>query len=63
MIATTKNKRVVRNGHPTNDLVLSADLDGNDSVFPQIIRLYVKPGSTVADVTRECRQGRGGIPG
>ena len=44
-------KRVVRNGIPTNNLVRSAYLDGNDSVFPKILGLYVKPGSVVADVT------------
>ena len=44
-------RRVVRNGIPTNDLVLSAHVDGNESVFPQILDLYVKHGSVVADVT------------
>ena len=44
-------KRVVRHGTPSNDLVLSAHLDGNDTVFPKILDLYVKHGSTVADVT------------
>ena len=46
-----KKKRVVRNGRPTNDLVVSAYLDTNDAVFPRILQLYVTPGSTVADVT------------
>lgn len=44
-------RRVVRNGAPTNDLVLSAHIDGNESVFPKILDLYVQPGSVVADVT------------
>ena len=44
-------KREVRNGVPTNDLVLSAYVDGNESVFPKILDMYVKPGSVVADVT------------
>ena len=44
-------RRVVRNGAATNDLVLSAYLDGNESVFPRILDLYVRPGSVVADVT------------
>ena len=44
-------KRVVRNGVATNDLVLSAYVDGNENVFPKILNLYVKPGSVVADVT------------
>ena len=43
--------RTVRNGHATNDLILSAYADGNDKVFPRILSLYVPPGSTVADVT------------
>lgn len=46
-----KTARVVRNGSPTTDLVLSAYLDTNDAVFPKILQLYVKPGSTIADVT------------
>ena len=44
-------RRVVRNGAATNDLVLSAYADGNESVFPRILDLYVRPGSVVADVT------------
>ena len=48
---STQEKRTVKNGSPTNDLVLSASVEGNDSVFPRILRLYVKPKSVVADVT------------
>ena len=44
-------KRTVTNGLPSNNLVLSAHLDGNDSVFPKILSLYVDPGSIVEDVT------------
>ena len=44
-------KRIVRNGTPTNDLVLTAHTCGNDEAFPRILGLYVKPGSSVADVT------------
>ena len=44
-------RRTVKHGKPTNDLVRSAFSDGNDRVFPQILGLYVKPGSIVADVT------------
>jgi len=44
-------KRVVRNGSPTNDLIFSASAEGNDRLFPQILKLYVAPGSIVADVT------------
>ena len=47
----TQKKRTVKNGKPTNDLVLSASIEGNDSVFPRILRLYVKPKSVVADIT------------
>lgn len=48
---TTAAKRVVRNGAPTNDLVLSAYAAANDVVFPKIMDLYVRPGRVVADVT------------
>lgn len=44
-------KRTVQNGEATNDLVLSAYADGNDRVFARVLKLYVAPGSTVADVT------------
>lgn len=46
-----KNRRKVVNGAPTNDLVLSAYVDGNEKVFPKILDLYVSKGSVVADVT------------
>lgn len=29
-------KRTVKNGKPSNDLILSAYTEGNDTVFPQI---------------------------
>ena len=41
----------MRFGSACNDLVLSAYLDNNATVFPKILDLYVKPGNTVADVT------------
>ena len=44
-------KRIARNGRPTNDLVLSAFVEGNDRAFPHILGLYVKDGSIVASVT------------
>ncbi len=44
-------KRVVRNGIATNNLVLSATVGGNETVLPEILDLYVAPGSTIADVT------------
>ena len=43
--------RRVRHGEPTNDLVFSAYVGGNDDLFPQILDLYVAEGSVVADVT------------
>ena len=46
-----EKRRVVRNGVPTNDLVLSAYNLGNAEVFPKVLELYVSPGSVVADVT------------
>jgi hypothetical protein len=49
--AYPKKKRVVRNGQPTTDLVLSASTEGNDDVFPKILQLYVRPGAVVADIT------------
>ena len=45
-----RRKRVVRNGRPTNELIFSTFLDGNERAFPKILRLYVAPGSTVASV-------------
>lgn len=47
----TPQRRVVRNGAPTNNLVWSAYSLGNSQVFRKILELYVAPGSRVADVT------------
>lgn len=44
-------RRRVRNGEPTNELVFSASVGGNEDVFPQILSLYVASGSRIADVT------------
>lgn len=44
------NRRVV-NGASSNDLVFSAAQGNNDEIFPDILKLYVAPGSTVADIT------------
>jgi hypothetical protein len=46
-----KTGRRVRNGNPSNELVFSAMQGSNDELFPQILSLYVTPGSTVADIT------------
>ena len=50
-VPTSSERRRVRNGQPTNELVFSAYLGGNDDTFPHILDLYVAPGSVVADVT------------
>lgn len=56
------NRRKSPDGVSTNDLILSSYRGANSDVFPDIIRLYVIRGSSVADVT----YGRGvfwkGIP-
>ena len=46
-----ESKRRVQRGRSTNDLTFSAHVGSNDEVFPQILALYVKRGSVVADVT------------
>ena len=38
-------------GISTNQLIFSAYQGTNEDVFPQVLSLYVAPGSTVADVT------------
>src|SRR5438552_3210059 len=45
-----KTSRVAR-GIATNDLVFSAYSGTNDDVFPNVLKLYVLPGSKIADVT------------
>lgn len=49
--APRKPRRKSPRGAPTNDLVFSAYRGTNDEVFPQILKLYVAPGSRIADVT------------
>ena len=46
-----QRKRTVKNGEPSNDLVLSAYFESSEVLFPKILALYVAPGSVVADVT------------
>ncbi len=48
---TMAKKRKSPAGEPTNNLVFSSYTADNDEVFPFILSLYVKPSSTVADVT------------
>ncbi len=50
-MTTKKKKRKSPNGKATNDLVFSAYQGTNDAVFPHVLALYVRPSSTVADVT------------
>ncbi len=49
-LAREKKKRTA-GGVATSDLVLSAHSGTNDKVFPEILKLHVPVGSTVADVT------------
>lgn len=46
-----KTARRVRNGKPSNELVLSAMQGNNEELFPHILNLYVERGSVVADIT------------
>lgn len=50
-MSVKKSARKSPDGVATNELVFSAYLGTNDEVFPNILSLYVAPGSTVADVT------------
>lgn len=45
-----KAKRV-QGGISTSDVIMSAHVDGNAEVFPQILELHVAEGSLIADVT------------
>jgi transcriptional regulator with XRE-family HTH domain len=47
----SKAKRKSPDGVPTNQLVFSTHSGTNDEIFPQVLSLYVAPGSVVADVT------------
>lgn len=46
----SSNKRT-QGGVATTDVVMSAYVNGNAEVFPQVLKLHVPEGSTVADVT------------
>lgn len=43
--------RRIQGGVPTTDLVLSARVAGNADIFPNVLKLHVPEGWTVADVT------------
>jgi len=49
-IKAKKTSRVA-SGISTNQLIFSAAQGTNDEIFPQVLQLYVPPGSLVADVT------------
>ena len=46
-----KKKRKSPSGFATNQLVFTAHQETNDTIMPQILSLYVAPGSVIADVT------------
>lgn len=48
---TTKAGKRTQGGASTSDLVLSAYMDINENIFPQILDLHVKKGARIADVT------------
>ena len=54
-VQTLSNKseklKRVQGGVSTSNLVMSAHVDGNAEVFPQILELHVPEGSLIADVT------------
>lgn len=51
VVRIRKSNRKSPRGVATNDLIFSAEIGTNDALFPQILKLYVAPGSKVADVT------------
>jgi tRNA G10 N-methylase Trm11 len=50
-LAHLDKKRKSPSGKATNELVFSAYLEFNAEVFPNILKLYVSEGSTIADIT------------
>ena len=46
-----RKKRKSPSGVSTSDLILSAHIGGNSALFPKILELHIKPGSTIADMT------------
>ncbi|MBI4676217.1 MAG: site-specific DNA-methyltransferase [Elusimicrobia bacterium] len=47
----SEGKRKSPDGISTSDLILSAYVDINENIFPQILKLHVPPSVTIADVT------------
>lgn len=48
---TTVQKKRSATGEATTDLIFSAYVQNNEEIFPRILSLYVKEGSSIADVT------------
>lgn len=46
-----KSNRKSPSGKATNELLFTATSGTNDQLFPQVLAMYVAPGSVVADVT------------
>lgn len=44
-------KKRKQGGQTTSDLVMSASTGGNAEIFPEILKLHVSEGSTIADIT------------
>ncbi|MCK4794519.1 MAG: hypothetical protein KAV87_62900 [Desulfobacteraceae bacterium] len=50
-LSLRNGRRRFQGGIATSQLVMSAYMDGNENVFPQVLKLHVPKGSKVADVT------------
>ncbi len=50
-VESVKGKRKSPAGISTNELIFTGHRGTSEEVFPHVLSLYVKPGSTVADVT------------
>lgn len=51
LFSNTHFTKRIQGGKTTSSLVMSANIDGNQNIFPQILALHVPKGSKVADVT------------
>lgn len=50
-VPSVKRRRKSPDGISTNELIFTGYRGTSEEVFPDVLSLYVKPGSTVADVT------------
>lgn len=50
-VVKAKPQKRTQRGVSTSDLVFSAYVDDNAMIFPQVVKLHVSPGATVADIT------------